>query len=68
MFKWPGKILELIFKILLIVGVFYLIRFLYIWLSWNFTLEDIFSFIVIGFIGWVLLSWTFDSSGSGGKG
>lgn len=68
MFKWPGKILELIFKILLIVGVFYLIRFLYLWLSWNFTLEDIFSFIVIGFIGWVLLSWISDSSGSGGKG
>lgn len=51
------KILKLVFKILLILFAVYLLRLIFQYFSLNFSTQDIFYYIIVGFALWVIAEW-----------
>ena len=51
------KIFSLFFKILMILLAVYLLRYIFQYFSLNFSTEDIFYYIIVGFALWILAEW-----------
>lgn len=51
------KVLGILFKIILIMVAIYLLKYIFEYFSLNFSLEDLFYYVIVGFGLWVIAEW-----------